>query len=147
MPCSRRRLIATLAVTNFKRVIAGIAFVFFWIAVIAVHDLPLSAQGWASLVPLRCPLAYLLDITCPTCGLGRSLVAAALGHGQESFRYHPFGLPIFWGSQGLLLTWMFWPRGWDYVQRMGRRIPRQRVLLWSGVLFYSLWGFCWRAPV
>jgi hypothetical protein len=136
-----------LAALNSKRVIAGILLLLVWIVIIAVHDIPLSAQGWASLVPLRCPLDWVLDIPCPTCGLGRSLVAAALGHERESFHYHPLGLPIFWGSQGLLLCWMIWPRAWESLRRMGQGLYRKQSLLWILIVLYSLWGFCWRTPL
>jgi hypothetical protein len=119
----------------------------FWIVLQTIHDLPLSAEGWASLVPLRCPLSWLFDIQCPTCGLGRSLVAAALGHAQESFRFHPFGLPLFWGSQVLLLCWMVWPRGWARVRHFCQYLFKRRVLMGTLIVLYSLWGFCWRAPL
>lgn len=132
---------------NSKRVLAGSGLLLFWIGVVAVHDLPLSTQGWASLVPLRCPLSFVFDIQCPTCGLGRSLVAAALGHGQESYRYHPLGLPLFWGAQVLLLCWMFWQRGWERVRRLLKRLIGNRPVLWAVIMFYMIWGFCWRAPI
>lgn len=132
---------------NSKRVLAGSGLLAFWIGIALVHDLPLSTQGWASLVPLRCPLSFFFDIQCPTCGFGRSLVAAALGHGRESFHYHPMGLPLFWGSQALLLCWMFWARGWERVRRLGRKFVLNRPLLWAVIVFYSVWGFCWRAPI
>jgi hypothetical protein len=136
-----------LATLTFKRALVGSSLVLFWIVIFAVHDLPLSTQGWAWLVPLRCPLSFLFDVQCPTCGLGRSLVAAALGHVLESYRYHPLGLPLFWGCQALLLCWMFWPRGWEAVRRLRQKIGRNQPVLWSLIVFYTLWGFCWRAPL
>lgn len=132
---------------TFKRALAGSSLALFWIAIFAVHDLPLSTQGWASLVPLRCPLSFFFDIQCPTCGLGRSLIAAALGHAQESYRYHPLGLPLFWGSQALLLSWMFWPRGWEGVRRLRPIMGRNQPVLWIVIVLYCIWGFCWRAPL
>ncbi len=147
MPCSSRRLTRTLATPIFKRVFAGSLLFLFWIAIIVIHDRPLSVASWASLVPLRCPLAWILDIQCPTCGLGRSLVAAALGHTQESFHFHPFGLPIFWGIHGLIFCWMVWPRAWEKLRLWCRIVLRKKPLLWSLVIIYSLWGFCWRVPI
>lgn len=148
MRCSRRRLIVTLANNHSKRVIAGSFILLFWIGITAIRHLHLSTEAWASWVPLRCPLLWLFDISCPTCGLGRSLIAAAMGHGHESFRYHPLGLPLFWGSQGILLTWIFWPKGWAALQLRCQHVCRRnRPLLWLLILLYSVWGFCWRSQV
>ncbi|WP_218110234.1 DUF2752 domain-containing protein [Oligoflexus tunisiensis] len=137
-----------MGIRDSKRAIAGILLVLFWIGLGLVHDLPLSAEGWAALVPLRCPLSFLFDIQCPTCGLGRSLVAAALFHGRESLHFHPLGLPLFWGGQILLLGWMLGPRSWSSLFSRGRDfVGRHQLLLWLVIALYSLWGFCWRVPL
>jgi hypothetical protein len=148
MLCSRRRLTVTLGIKDSKRAIASILFILFWIGISLVHDLPRTTEGWAALVPLRCPLSFFFDIQCPTCGLGRSLVAAALFQGQESLRFHPLGLPLFWGGQALLLGWILWPRGWMALStRALDFVRRHQLLLWLVIILYGVWGFCWRAPL
>jgi len=138
----------TLATRLSKRQIAGSLILLFWIGLGIVQGMPLSVEAWVYLVPLRCPLAWIFGIQCPTCGLGRALIAAALGHGQESLRYHPLGLPLFWGSQSLLLCWMFWPRGWVVLrQRWLEFYQRRKLLLGFLILIYSIWGFCWREQI
>ena len=94
-------------------------------------------------IPLRCPLFFLFDLRCPTCGLGHALVHAWLGEWQESWVAHPLGL--------LLLAFGLW---WWVSLMVGRG---EKVLwnawLWlserqvmSGVLVggYCVWGFCLR---
>jgi len=113
-----------------------------------VHALPLSIENWAALVPLRCPLNFFFRLHCPTCGLGRALIAAALGQADRSFHYHPLGLPIFWGGQSLLLTWLLWPTGWtELVNRWQSFWSQHQRLLWLVILVYGIWGFCLRPPV
>ena len=139
------RILARIPSNRFP---AGLLVLMFWVGIVIARYLPTPATRWASLVPLRCPLSWILHIPCPTCGLGRSLVAAALGHIHQSWHYHPFGLPLFWGSQGLLLLWVFFPSKWAKLQTLAQEVSRKhRVLLWILVFVYCIWGFFWRVPL
>lgn len=48
--------------------------------------------------PMRCPLNFFLGISCPTCGLGRSLAMAFSGNYFESWHFHPLGLLLYFFS-------------------------------------------------
>lgn len=124
-----------------KRAIVGGLLGLFWIVAFRVRSLPLAPEGWAAWVPLRCPLAFFFHIQCPTCGLGRALVSAALGQWNKSWQFHPLGLPIFWGSQALLLFWILWPL---QARKFLQSIAEQRTLLWILFGVYGIWGFYYR---
>ena len=93
-------------------------------------------------MPLKCPTQLLFGISCPTCGLGRSLIAAINGEYDLSFSYHPFGIPLFFGlSVGCLVTiftrettqarlnaiYLFWLDKW-------------KIMIYFAVGLYCIWG-------
>ena len=118
------------------------ALTLLWVILLIARGFSLNVEEWAALLPLRCPLRWLLGIPCPTCGLGRSLIAAALLHPAASWRYHPLGLPLFWGGQAVLLARVF-GRGY---QLTAQTLPfgRQPKLVWLLAIAYGVWGFCLR---
>lgn len=56
------------------------------------------------LIPLRCPLNFLLGIACPTCGLGHSIVHAIAGEWRQSVEHHILGIPFLVLATLVLLT-------------------------------------------
>jgi len=51
---------------------------------------PLDVQAAAHL-PVLCPLRRIMGVPCPTCGLGRSLLATWSGDLAGGFQHHPLG--------------------------------------------------------
>ncbi|RMG37426.1 MAG: DUF2752 domain-containing protein [Planctomycetota bacterium] len=51
-----------------------------------------AAPQWP--LPELCVLRRCLGRSCPTCGLTRSVIAAAHGRWHESLRYHVLGIPL-----------------------------------------------------
>ncbi|MGF1509568.1 MAG: DUF2752 domain-containing protein [Myxococcota bacterium] len=47
-----------------------------------------SIAAWS---PLRCPLHSLTGISCPSCGLTRSVLSSLAGRVDEGFAFHPLG--------------------------------------------------------
>jgi hypothetical protein len=43
-------------------------------------------------IVIKCPLKLLTSITCPTCGLGRSIIYTFSGHWSLAMKYHPLGI-------------------------------------------------------
>ena len=77
---------------------------------------------------LECPLA-LVGLSCPTCGLGRSLMALARGDLEASLAFHPFTIPL------VIVTALFlWLK------------PRRRVVI-AFALLYAIWGWGFRPPL
>jgi len=67
----------------------------------------MGIEATAALSPLFCPFHAITGWVCPTCGLGRSLVAGASLAFSESFRLHPLGLSILVGVIALtILSWV-----------------------------------------
>ena len=107
----------------------------------------LAWRGWSieeasRLMPLRCPLFLLTGIQCPTCGLGRSVVAAAVGEWTFSFHYHPFGIPILLVFFALTLAlWLCPARIGPFAAKLSSFFKTQRILLWILIFLYAAWGF------
>ena len=67
----------------------------------ALMPIGLEAFGFdllelAAYLPLFCPLYFLTELHCPTCGLGRALVAVYEGEFHQAFELNPlvFALPL-----------------------------------------------------
>lgn len=99
----------------------------------------LAAAGWvavagyaglrASVLPEPgfsiCPFKLLTGLPCPGCGMGHALISAFQGHWQQSFSYHPLGLPLL----ALWTGWLLWgtinvARGRRFSFAMPRLGPR-----------------------
>ena len=65
----------------FRLIAAGLGITFFF--------------SLAGNTGLPCLFRMLFQISCPGCGMTRSWIALLHGDVLASFRYHPFGLPIF----------------------------------------------------
>jgi hypothetical protein len=59
--------------------------------------------------PLKCPLKLFLGITCPTCGLGRSVILFLAGQIRPSFDAHFLGPIVVVSSASASLVWASWP--------------------------------------
>lgn len=53
-----------------------------------------NIQALSEKLPLICPLYFLTQIICPTCGMTRATLAAFNFKLSESFAYHPLGIPF-----------------------------------------------------
>lgn len=51
----------------------------------------LSLEVFQIYFPLKCPLKFFLGLTCPTCGLGRSIIYALAGEWSSSWHAHILG--------------------------------------------------------
>ena len=94
---------------------------------------------------LKCPLNFVFDIVCPSCGMTRSVLAATQGQWQSSFDYHPLGIPFL--SLVVVGTMLMWLTPKTLVQwRKQLQAPGQGVrLAGSGALvIYAFWGFLLR---
>jgi hypothetical protein len=60
-----------------------------------------AAAAWAVIaftvfvVRPPCPIATLLGVPCPSCGMTRALLLLATGHTHASWRMHPLAAPAF----------------------------------------------------
>jgi len=79
----------------------GYIFSFFFAHLFSAH------MEWLKFIPLKCPLNFVFGISCPTCGLGRSLVMAFSFSFDKSFHYHLLGVPLFFISGiYILILWI-----------------------------------------
>lgn len=127
---SRRfRLVATLALT------AGVA-----VANVARHVGTATTPQLAALVPLQCPLKALFGVPCPTCGMGRALVAAATGRWGEAWTFHPLALPLFAGLVAVAIAaWLAPARTATFLRRVtSRRFGAAFVAVLLGVFALRL---------
>lgn len=103
-----------------------------------------SVEAAASLSPLGCPLLALSGQPCPTCGMGRSLVASANLDLATAWTHHPFGPVALAGAVGLaaLLALGAGPslRSWSRAQLA--RPAGKRALLIS-IAAYCAIGWTW----
>ena len=145
----------SVAVSNFKRNRAwytGLLLVSLLVGAL-VNDL----SGGAPLLWLAgntrglfwpCPLNFLTDVICPTCGLGRALILAWTGHWGLSWQYHPGGVLLL-GAAGALAIGLWWrgPAVWQPFHR-GRAWLNHHP--WTGlavIALYCLWGFGRQLPL
>ena len=145
MPFNNPILINTMAISVFKSVHK---FTLWFTALLlgiflakALIPRAMAETSVLSLIPLRCPLKFFLDIECPTCGLGRSLVAFLFGRYEASLQFHPMGgvfllMMILWISD----EWSGQKKGRELL-RMIRMIPSRPLnllLLWAIYAMYLL---------
>lgn len=99
----------------------------------------LSTSDLAAWIPLKCPLLLLFDIHCPTCGLGRSLIAAWSIQFSEAWAHHFFGPIIYFGSYLFFSVLYFNP---EFINRLFQNLRSVRPSVWLPLLgAYSVWGF------
>lgn len=103
-----------------------------------------SVEAAASLSPLGCPLLALTGLPCPTCGMGRSLVATANLDLATAVTHHPFGPVALAGALGLAALLAL---GAGRSLRSGSRAllvrpAAQRALLLS-IATYCAIGWAW----
>lgn len=103
-----------------------------------------SVEAAASLSPLACPLLALSGQPCPTCGMGRSLVATANLDFVAAWGHHPFGPIALIGAVCLaaLLAFGAGPslRSWSRTQ-LAR--PAGRRMLLISIAVYCVIGWTW----
>lgn len=103
-----------------------------------------SVDAAAGLSPLGCPLLEVTGMACPTCGMGRSLVASANLNVAEAVEHHPFGPPFLLAALGIstVIAAGFGP---SLARRtgalLGTRVGRTAALLAGGT--YLLVGLLW----
>ena len=99
----------------------------------------ISIESAAQWIWLRCPVSWLFDILCPTCGLGRSLIAAWTFQWELAFRYHWLGVVLVLAAA---LFWVWCLRPFQVrssgLQSIVGRLYKVRSLL---ILVYVIWGF------
>ncbi len=101
---SRLTSMNTMVRPSYKTVIAfssayGFALVF--ASLFSQH------MEWLKFIPLKCPLNFIFGISCPTCGLGRSLVMAFAFSFEKANAFHFLGVPIFGAvTLGLVYLWV-----------------------------------------
>ena len=98
---------------------------------------------WAAeALPVLCPLRRLLDLPCPTCGLGRALLAAWSFDLPASAAYHPLGPVILLTCALGSLCWLASPSqtraALNALRQLAIRRPQLIAIAWLG---YGLLGF------
>ena len=91
-----------------------------WITAISLSrwiSASLTLEVFQVYFPLKCPLKLFLGITCPTCGLGRSIILFLAGQIRLSFDAHFLGPILVLSSASASLAWSFWPSMWLKVPR------------------------------
>ncbi len=115
----------------------GIASILYGIFFLNLYQVELTLAQW---IPLRCPLKWVFDTPCPTCGLGRSLIYFFLGGFKKSFDFHFLGFTL--GILFLMAPLLAIAKP----ERFTRHIsPSSRKILWALLInAYLLWGFYFR---
>lgn len=140
MPSSNRTLINSMGPRVCRR-LSGAALLLGTAGVAGFYLCGFSIDRITALVPLRCPLKLVTGLSCPTCGLGHGLVAAATGHWAEAWSYHPLALPFL---LALLLSGVglsFFPtRLQQSVHSASAWLKQHPRCLSFGVAAYLVWG-------
>jgi len=107
-----------------------------------VISLGTGIEQTARLSPLVCPLRWATGFLCPTCGLGRSLVACWSGQVAAGFEFHFLGPVI------LILSVAYWcALCFDFEPRLKTALQSLQLQLsptaLPAIALYSLWGL-WR---
>jgi hypothetical protein len=116
-----------------------IAIVVLGAAALAVANL--AGTRFAAWIPLRCPVRTCTGLECPTCGLGRGLLAAAGGDFAGAWAAHPLALLL---VPALCAYWLFARAAPAAAARTRALAARPRVAL-TAALLYTAWGFLARA--
>lgn len=102
---------------------------------------PLDALAVGAL-PVLCPLRLLSGVACPTCGLGRSLLATWSGDLARGLGHHPAGPVLLFGATALMLAYAARPQVAVGAVRSAAAALRSHRALAPGLVFlYALWGF------
>ena len=106
-----------------------------------------SPEATATWLWLKCPTLALFDILCPTCGLGRSLIAAVYGNWNQSMQYHPLGL-ILLLSAGFIWVLFLLPFRDEFLIKQFQKLKNfwhlkiyQKGWHWLLLFGYIVWGF------
>lgn len=101
----------------------------------------MSVETLAQWIPLKCPLFVLTGIHCPTCGLGRGILAALSGDWKLSIQYHPLAIPFLFLTVLSVAGFLMSPIKFKLAtNRVGSFIQSHKNLASLVVLLYSLWG-------
>ncbi len=100
-----------------------------------------SAEAIAQWMPFACPLRVLTGLTCPTCGLGRSLIEAWSGNWSSSLCYHPLGLALLLATGAAAFLHALRPGGSHKLfARIGGAVAARPRLMTAAIAAYVLWG-------
>jgi hypothetical protein len=91
-----------------------------WVAAISLSrwiSETLTIEVFQVYFPLKCPIKWILGITCPTCGLGRSIILFLAGQIRLSFDAHFLGPIVVVSCASTSLVWSSWPSMWLKVPR------------------------------
>jgi hypothetical protein len=103
----------------------------------AVAAANLAGPRFAAWIPLRCPVRACTGLECPTCGLGRGLLAAAGGDWAGAWAAHPLAvllLPMF------CAYWLLARAAPAAAARTRAVASRPRVAM-TAALLYTAWGY------
>lgn len=100
-----------------------------------------GAADFAKYVPLVCPLHALSGIVCPTCGLGRSLVASWMGHLSAAWSYHFLGPLILAGAGIFWLIILFKIPTAPLTSKINLKNKQTRIVFLIALAVYVIWGF------
>lgn len=93
-------------------------------------------------LPTLCPFRLLTGRACPTCGLGRSLLACWSGDLALGLRHHPAGPAVLVAAAALALAYAVRPRAaMVAVRRVAVALAARPTLVTGMVVLYSAWGF------
>ena len=141
MPSSNPTSTNTMEPRVCRRLVAA-ALLLGTAGVVALYLSGYSVDQIAAFVPLRCPLKFVTGLSCPTCGLGHGLVAAATGHWAEAWSYHPLAIPLLlillFVSAGLIAFPKILQHSAGEASRWFKMHPRWFSV---GLLAYLVWGF------
>jgi hypothetical protein len=109
----------------------------------------------AALSPLSCPLKAFFGITCPTCGLTRSVLYAWNGDFDMSLRFHfggivllMVGVVLFFilsaQKENQILSYIKVLAGRSENRFHTRKVFGVNVVLAISVVAYAVWGFFFR---
>ena len=91
-----------------------------------------------------CPTVKFFNITCPTCGLGRSFISLFIGNWKESWHYHPGGILIYTAIIGGAFLYIFFPGLFFKVKKSYNYHGKLTAAFF--ICFYFLWGIL-REPI
>ena len=92
----------------------------------------------SQLIFFECPTFKFFNITCPTCGLGRSFISLFIGNWKDSWHYHPGGILIYTAIIGGVFLYICFPTLFFKVKQSYSKNGKLTVALF--ICFYFIWG-------